>query len=118
MCAVSTPYIMKFREKSDKTTQQAEVVKSSGEKISASAVQYSGELFTGTLHSDVYNAIREKYPQFDPELEWEKYKLGFVTTSGRFVNRDEALKIAERNDQLKPGVSLDYLDAVDLKKKD
>lgn len=75
-----------------------------------SAVRYridnDTEVYAGQLHIDAF----EKFDAAHPELELARtsgdlrLEEGFITTSGRFVNPNEALEIAHRSRQLQEGV--------------
>jgi len=66
------------------------------ERILDAAVRYKGEIYTGASHGHAVGALKkalgggyiQKELLIDPE--WD----GFVTSSGRFVNRKEAWLIA------------------------
>jgi len=75
------------------------------EKIICSAIKVvdTGKIFYGHRHHNCFEALFE-------ELGWESNRQqlvnlekiqGFVTTEGRFVNREEAYKIATKCGQLK-----------------
>ena len=75
-----------------------------------SAVRYridnETELYTGRLHIDAL----AKFDAAHPELEVARangdltLEEGFVTTSGRFINANEALDIAHKSRQLQEGI--------------
>lgn len=67
------------------------------ESIRAAALRSaSGEVFEGTTHGDAATNLFKAGQQLHPKEAGD----GFVTSSGRFVNRDEALDIAEKAHQL------------------
>jgi|GEM_PF-3555520 hypothetical protein len=68
------------------------------EKIDCAVVELNGELFTASNHILALVKLKEKYP--DWQQKGVPTKDGFLTTSGRFVDREEAFKIAEQADQL------------------
>ncbi len=111
------------------------------ETIGDSAIMHQGELYTGNNHAECYvrafehdTGLRLPNPydiasmgQPDSADAWDAYvnwletnvveeNSGFVTSSGRFVNRSEAARIAKREKQLGVEVSPDYdrLDTNDL----
>src|SRR5207302_1050563 len=78
-----------------KAAQPAAIAKPAVERISAAAVRVGGREYTGINHADAYDALVKaegKEPDF--------YEDGFVTDRGRFVEREEATKIAERAQQI------------------
>lgn len=68
------------------------------ERIVSAAIQYKGEIFTGQTHADAWVPMTEKYA--DAVITNERID-GFVTSTGRFVDRKEALVIAQNADQLR-----------------
>ncbi|HEY4489064.1 MAG TPA: hypothetical protein VJA87_01125 [Candidatus Paceibacterota bacterium] len=68
------------------------------EKITAAAIRCEGVIFSGSTHADAFLALKEK----SPEWNWDEHTLedGFVTSSGRFVSREEASQIAKNANQL------------------
>ena len=68
------------------------------EAIRSAAVLYKNEIFTGVIHSDALEAMKQVHPQMIRE---DEYKNGYVTTTGRFADRMEAGLIAEQNDQIR-----------------
>ncbi len=83
------------------------------ERIKASAVRYKGQIFTGQTHGDALLVLEEAFPDYRAR----EVEDGFVTSSGRYVDRTEAREIAKKNDQIKPGpgTSSDILDSNYLK---
>jgi hypothetical protein len=75
------------------------------ERIAASALQTpDGRVFTGTTHGDAMEAAVKAGA--DPET---KFADGFVTSAGRYIGREEALAIAERENQLsRPTAAREY----------
>ncbi len=85
------------------TERDPEKLVSETERITASAIKIGERLFTGNTHSDAIGQMQEVYPKWvDSGLDAVD---GFVTSTGRFVLRDEAGEIAQRARQL------DHLDA-------
>lgn len=65
------------------------------EKVAGAAIEVDGHVTPGIMHSDALeNAQREL------GREITEFKDGFITTTGRFVDRLEALKIAEAQEQV------------------
>lgn len=77
------------------------------ESIKAAALRYKGEIFTGPTHADAVCVLEETYPDYRAR----EVEDGFVTSTGRYVDRDEALAIAQGKDQVKPGGPSDILDS-------
>ena len=71
------------------------------ERITVAAIKYRGDTFMGHLHSDAWNLMNEKYP--GAIMTEKNSEFGFMTSAGRFVSREEALKIADKAEQLKHG---------------
>lgn len=68
------------------------------EKIAAAAIKRGDEIFTGRTHIDAITKMEERYPKwFDSEVPVND---GFITDAGRFVERDEAGRIASEAGQL------------------
>ncbi len=65
------------------------------EKIISAAILYKGELFVSANHGDAMNEAWTKHPNLLSEIAKGGTSIieGFVTTTGRFVNREEARKI-------------------------
>ena len=72
------------------------------ETIASPALMHDpdGEIITGFNHGDAREIFHEKHPEA-PEEEDEHLVSGFVTNTGRFVEREEGLAIAERAEQIK-----------------
>lgn len=65
------------------------------EKVISAAVRTNGRVFSGVMHADaVDQAEREIGKILRPPEE------GFITSNGRFISRDEAWDIANRNNQI------------------
>lgn len=88
------------------------------EKVAGAAVRLEGQIYTGILHSD---AIQEAYKyhgdiaeealnkalsdgidpnNLDTIRDTFKGEQGFVTSTGRFISRKEALELAEKQNQI------------------
>ncbi len=68
------------------------------EWIESAAIRYKGETFIGRAHYNAWLLMTAKYPEMVNSQEGRED--GFMTNTGRFVNREEALKIAEKADEL------------------
>ncbi|MBI4093715.1 hypothetical protein HY417_02020 [Candidatus Kaiserbacteria bacterium] len=73
------------------------------EWIKGPAIKYRGEIYLGPIgddHNDVAELVSHARSEF--RLEDEKsYRRGFMTSHGRFVDREEATEIALRTNQVK-----------------
>lgn len=73
------------------------------EYILCSAIIYDGTIISGRRHSNCYEVLHafidsipeEEYPGRDAQ--------GFLTSTGRYVDRKEGWKIADENNQIKFG---------------
>lgn len=84
------------------------------EQIKAPALRYQGQVFAGVSHIEAIAKLKKVFPN----VHLSYVEDGFVTTSGRFVDREEANNIAKENDQLRPDLdyfSPDTLDSTYLK---
>jgi len=69
------------------------------ERIKAPAIKVGKETFEGANnHGDALEAYTKKYP--NKEIDYSKYQEGFTTSKGRFVDREEAAKIAGQKEGL------------------
>jgi len=64
------------------------------ERVVAAAIRVSGKIFTGMVHADAQEKAVE-----DPEVGGTA-EMGFVTSLGRFIDREEALRIGQRQQQM------------------
>lgn len=108
----------------EKSKEQAEVIK---ETVVAAALMLDGVLYTGKNHAVIISDLQERDPHFSLE-NIVKLTDGFVTNTGRFVDRFEAEEIADKAGQIveaphdsegelepwKKGVGLDSWDIKDL----
>ena len=69
------------------------------ESITAAAIRFDGNLFTGKNHAEAIMNMEEVFP--DWKTSGIKPDDGFVTSTGRYVKRDEAGRIAEQAEQLR-----------------
>mgnify|MGYP005862301831 CR=1 FL=1 len=68
------------------------------EKIDQAAIRLGEKIYTGKNHADAIIAMEEDDPDWDTsETNPED---GFVTNTGRYVDRDEAGRIAKKAGQL------------------
>ena len=70
------------------------------EEIKSTAILYKGEIFTGPTHGHAFGELLKSYP--DCKSEEVMDDDGFITTSGRYVAREEAVKIAQAAKQIFP----------------
>jgi len=83
------------------------------EKIKSAAIMADGHIFVGDRHDLIFRIMSK----FGVErLIAIRGKQGFITTLNRFVDREEGLKIAERENQiLKKHFPLDQLLSEDMR---
>lgn len=74
------------------------------EWILCSAVMHKGQMVTGRRHSDCYATLKFFNVQ-DSDMP-KRDMQGFLTSTGRFVNRQEAWHIAKAASQIKWGLSV------------
>ena len=85
----------------EKSEKQFNAKESGKETITASALKYNDEIFVGQTHADAWNLMTSKYPE---SVLSNVRGDGFITSTGRFVERAEALEIAENAQQIDKGV--------------
>jgi conjugative element/phage-associated large polyvalent protein len=89
------------------------------ERIKEAAIQLNdGQILTGSSHADIIKDLEKTHGQFYDDLVDKLSPVdGFVTSSGRFVDRVEANKIAGLADQIKQAepVTVGRLSTEDLK---
>ena len=81
----------------------------SAERVAVAGVMLRGRTFTGTSHRVAVFAAALSLG-LKPSTVWAEMVPGFTTTTGRFVTRAEAWRIAKRRGQLRrdrsrPGVT-------------
>jgi hypothetical protein len=85
------------------------------EHITAIASRHdNGTVAMGVIHSDA-NANLARMLGVPQSALYDKVQSGFLTSNGRFVNRDEALKIANQADQLQSPQQSGFFDSYNLK---
>ena len=67
------------------------------ETISTAALKYREKIFTGVNHLLALTEAQKEHPG----LEFSEVQNGFLTSQGRFVDRDEADLIAKLSGQIK-----------------
>jgi|SRR3989344_6463657 len=75
----------------------------SRERIRCAAIKYKDEYFTGTTHADAWRDMTGKYPETVLSYDDGDRLDGFMTDTDRFVDREEALKIALKANQVVDG---------------
>jgi hypothetical protein len=68
--------------------------------IKEAAIRKDGRVYTGHRHHNIINSTKERGLPFGYFRDGEQ---GFVTTTGEFVNRQEAARIALELGQVKRG---------------
>jgi hypothetical protein len=69
------------------------------ESIKSAAIMFNGGMYTGINHAFAIRQLEKKYPDWQ-NVNTEPVQEGFLTSAGRFVDRDEAGEIAEKARQL------------------
>jgi hypothetical protein len=67
------------------------------EKIVLAAITFKGEIYVGRRHCEILRYIKERTGAKKVGGQWPQ---GFVTSEGRFVEREEAAKIALKSGQI------------------
>ena len=80
------------------------------EKIKSAALEYNGETFLGANHGLAFGALMQAHPDY----ALDSIRDGFITSTGRFVSREEADHIAVMNGQKKLNKQRRRLDSDDL----
>jgi hypothetical protein len=68
------------------------------EKIEWPALRINGTIYRSITHGDAWERAVHEHPEYYDE--GVSIETGFLTTKNRFVDRKEALRIAEENSQL------------------
>jgi hypothetical protein len=71
------------------------------EIIVKAAIKYHGKVYTGVRHALIRDEILKEVGEFYLTLDMQ----GFVTDTGRFVDRTEAANIAFNAGQIGPGIN-------------
>ena len=73
------------------------------EYIVCSAINYKGQVVTGISCGAVIDTVIDTILFFEkkPDSKQINSNQGFITSTGRFVDRTEAYYIAKENDQIK-----------------
>lgn len=81
------------------------------ESIRSAAVRHEGEIYEGALHSDAYEAAAQATgKEFGDVIAKAKPQdAGFMTSKGRFVDREEAAEIANAAQQTDRQAPLGYV---------
>lgn len=74
------------------------------ERISEAAIKHADGITTGLNHGDAYMNAAETAWKSGKSLDDKNIEAGFMTSTGRFVGRQEALDIAEKNSQLRDNI--------------
>ena len=80
------------------------------EVIERPAVRYMGEVFTGENHALAFEQLAAKHPHLSYKNMGNLVEDGFTTSTGRFVDREEAFAILNNH----PDGITDRLDSADL----
>jgi len=85
-----------------KTVQGAISSATAPEAITGAAIKYRDKIYRGAIHSDAAENAAHETGAASRDVIYES-RPGFITTTGRFVDRDEATKIAAKTGQLEEG---------------
>ncbi|MHA1483128.1 MAG: hypothetical protein ACTSQA_06800 [Candidatus Heimdallarchaeaceae archaeon] len=86
-----------------------EVMKKPKEFILCSAIMYDGTVISGRRHKDCYETLeRLRGISEDDDRAPGREDQGFLTSTNRYVDRKEAWKIADENNQIKFGREASY----------
>jgi hypothetical protein len=91
---------MEFRRERIPKPEVAEVLP---ETIAAAAIKIKGELFQGGTHGDAWQIALIDHPEFDTEPDLQ-IDSGFLTSTNRYVTREEGMEIAKKAEQLRKEV--------------
>lgn len=69
------------------------------ERIASAAVRFKGGIWTGAIHPEILARIQDA----NPDWEYVGFEDGFLTSAGRFVDRKDAVAIADAAEQLRAG---------------
>jgi len=79
--------------------------KTTREKIVKAAIKRNGKVYTGFRHALVLDSMRIDGVVVNVENPLKMDEQGFVTNTGRFVDRVEAANIAFKAGQIRSGIS-------------
>lgn len=71
------------------------------ERIQTAALLLGDQMYAGRTHLEALKALRKEHPDRNAWVGERAPKQGFITSTGRFVDRYEAGKIADNAEQLK-----------------
>lgn len=74
------------------------------EFILCSAINYNGIIICGRRHGDCYEILESLVPNLSENELPDRTKQGFLTSTNRYVGRQEAWKIAKDNNQIVHGL--------------
>lgn len=66
------------------------------EKIASAATKFDGKIYEGQTHADAYQKYKDETKKTDAGAAAAYEGDGFLTNSGRFVDREEAQRIVDR----------------------
>jgi hypothetical protein len=94
-------------------------IESEVEVVKQAAISFDGQIFTGWMHGEAFSKARSEMPELVARVG-DNFIDGYVTSTGRFVTREEAGRLADEAGQLehldddeKPGAAR-RLDSHDL----
>jgi len=74
-------------------------------------LRYRDEIFTGENHGAALTSLEDAEPYY----EEENIEEGYVTSTGRFVERKEGYRIAVENEQIEKSLNFGMLTSDDFK---
>lgn len=91
----------KFAERPIRATQlRRKVAAAQKERIASAAILYDGKAYTGINHGEAWDKAERRLKKEINVTDKEFQGDGFLTSDGRYVDREEALRIATEVDQL------------------
>jgi hypothetical protein len=86
------------------------------EFILCAAIDYGGIIVCGHRHGDCYKTLTDLIGDIDETKLPKRDDQGFLTSTNRYVGREEAWKIAKENKQIVYGLKVSDRDADDVSK--
>lgn len=92
-----------IRVRPDGITIEEGKVAAEQEKIKTAAIQVNEKTYEGQIHGDALDKYLAEHPELNHDtFPHDNYKEGYLTSKGRFVDREEGAQIAREQKQLKP----------------
>lgn len=84
-------------------SQTSEPVTKTSEHIVSAATKFDGKIYSGKTHADAFEKYRKETGKTETDAANNYGGDGFLTSSGRFVDRQQAQKIADAAEQVPQG---------------